>query len=109
MTQWIAGRDRVAHLVSAGFVRSACGTRSTDPRWAWPPTARCRDCLATLEPVVRRMTPPVARTSGGGLLAAGRLSAPGSPLPSPFARGRQVDAAIDSRPDADGDHHHPND
>jgi len=42
---WLAGRDRVAHASLRGQIRTFCGERVVDERFAWPEQRRCRGCL----------------------------------------------------------------
>jgi hypothetical protein len=51
--RWRAGRDQIAHAFVRGSVRNLCGCPVVAERLAWPPTARCPDCvsLSGLRPV----------------------------------------------------------
>ncbi len=50
---WTAARDGQAHARIAGRLRTPCGLRPVEPRFAWPETRlRCAVCLAAVEEVV---------------------------------------------------------
>lgn len=49
---WTAPRDGEAHAAITGRLRTPCGLRPIDPRFAWPETGpRCAVCLAAVEEV----------------------------------------------------------
>ena len=50
---WTADRDGQAHASITGRLRTPCGRRSIDPRFAWPEAEpRCAVCRAAVEEVV---------------------------------------------------------
>jgi hypothetical protein len=50
---WTADRDGHAHAAITRRLRTPCGLRPTDPRFAWPETQpRCAVCLAVVEEVL---------------------------------------------------------
>ena len=49
---WTAAGDGEAHAAITGRVRTPCGVRPVEPRFAWPETQpRCPVCLAGVEEV----------------------------------------------------------
>ena len=50
---WTADRNGQAHAAITRHLRTPCGVRPIDPRFAWPETRpRCAACLAGVEEVV---------------------------------------------------------
>lgn len=45
---WRAASDQIAHAhrMAAGTTRTLCGQRIVLHRFAWPPVAKCPDCLS---------------------------------------------------------------
>lgn len=45
---WRAAADRVAHAHRRGELRTACGERIVEERFAWPAGSKCPDCLSVV-------------------------------------------------------------
>jgi hypothetical protein len=57
---WLAGRDRVAHASVRGQIRTLCGERVVDERFAWPKIRNCMGCTSLVAEREGRLALPDA-------------------------------------------------
>ena len=50
---WRAGDDRIAHAIAPNALRTLCGERPVEERFAWPELRRCIGCASIAKEEIR--------------------------------------------------------